>query len=136
VRNTPISPIHLLNISMFKRIPQPPVSRSLRAREGHDFWGGFVVALTGAALLYCGARHLTKVETVDGGTAWESQLVKAFSASGLKYGADVQPPPPPRLDNVANPAEALDRWAKAKAAFQPPAWKIRVDTAAHTPCPT
>ena len=121
---------------MFKRIPQPPVNRSLRAREGHDFWGGLVVALTGAALLFCGARHLTNVDTVDGGTAWESQLVKAFSSSGLQYAADVQPPPPPRLDNVPNAAEALDRWAKAKAAFQPPTWKIRVDTAAKTPCPT
>ena len=121
---------------MFKRVPQPPVNRSLRAREGHDFWSGAVVALAGAVILFCGARHLTNVDTVEDGTAWESQLVKAFSTGGLQYAADVAPPPPPRLDNVANPGEALDRWAKAKAAFRPPTWKVRVNASAQTPCPT
>ena len=130
----PLSPIRPRN--MFNRVPQPPVNRSLRAREGHDFWSGFVVALAGAALLFCGARHLTNVDTVDGNTAWESQLVKAFSSGGLQYPDQIAPPPPPKLEGVANPGEALDRWAKQRAAFRPPTWKIRVDAGAVTPCPT
>jgi hypothetical protein len=121
---------------MFQRVPQPPVNRALRAREGHDFRVGLVAALAGAAVLLCGALHLTHVGTVDGGTARETQLVKAFASGGLQYPDQVGPPPPPKLDGVANPAEALDRWAKQRAAFQPPTWKIRVDTAAETPCPT
>jgi hypothetical protein len=121
---------------MFQRIPQPPVNRALRARERHDFWTGFVVALAGAAVAFCGARHLTTLGTVDGNTASETQLVKAFSSGGLQYADEVAPPPPPKLDNVANPGEALDRWAKQRAGFQPPAWKVRVDAGATTPCPT
>jgi hypothetical protein len=121
---------------MFKRVPQPPVNRELRAREGRDFWPGFAVALAGAVVLFCGARHLTRVDTVDGNTALEIQLVKAFSTGGLQYANQVAPPPPPKLDNVANPGEALDRWAKQQAGFRPPTWKIRVDSAAKTPCPT
>jgi hypothetical protein len=121
---------------MFKRVPQPPVNRSLREREGHDFWPGFVVALTGAMVAFCGARHLTNVDTADGNTAWEIQLVKAFSCGGLQYPDQVAPTPPPKLDDAANPGEALDRWAKQQANVQPPAWKIRVDVGAKTPCPT
>ena len=121
---------------MFQRVPQPPVNRALRAREGHDFWPGIVVALAGVALAFCGARHLTGLGTVDGNTAREIQLVKAFSSGGLQYADQVLPPPPPKLDDVANPAEALDRWAKQRASFQPPTWKIRVDSNATTPCPT
>jgi hypothetical protein len=121
---------------MFKRVPQPPVDPALRAREGHDFWRGFVVALIGAVVAFCGARHLTNVDTVDGGTAWETQLVKAFSCGGLQHPDQVAPPPPPRLDGVANPGEALDRWAKQQVHVQPPTWKIRVDAGAKSPCPT
>ena len=121
---------------MFKRVPQPPVDRTLRAREGHDFWSGIVVALAGAVVVFCGARHLTNVDTVDGNTAWETQLVKAFSSGGLQYPDQAAPPPPPKLDELANPGEALDRWAKQQAKVQPPAWKIRVDLGAKTPCPT
>ena len=121
---------------MFHRVPQPPVDRTLRAREGHDFRGGFVLALLGVALAIWDARHLTHVGTVDGNSARETQLVKSFSTGGLQYADQIKPPPPPKLDNVANPAEALDRWAKLQANFQPPTWKIRVDTEAKTPCPT
>jgi hypothetical protein len=119
-----------------KRVPQPPVNRALRALEGHSFWPGIAVALAGALALFCGARHLTSVGAVDGSTASENQLVKAFSSGGLQYPDQVAPPPPPRLDNVPNPAEALDRWAKQRASFQPPTWKVRVDADATTPCPT
>jgi hypothetical protein len=72
---------------------------------------------------------------VGGNAASEVQLVKAFSCGGLQY-PNQAAPPPPKLDGVANPGEALDRWAKEQAHFQPPTWKLRVDAAAKTPCPT
>jgi hypothetical protein len=112
------------------------VNRALRAREGHDFWPGIVVALAGAALAFCGARHLTHLGTVDGNTASEPQLVRAFSSGGLQYADQITPPPPPKLDGVADPREALERWAKQRAAFKRPTWKVRVDAGATTPCPT
>lgn len=130
----PISRIRTFN--MVKRVPQPPVNPTLRALERHDFWPGFVVALAGVVVAFCGAQHLTNVDTVDGNTAREIQLVKAFSSGGLQYPDQVAPPPPPKLDDVANPGEALDRWAKQQANVQPPAWKVRVDVGAKTPCPT
>jgi hypothetical protein len=118
------------------RVPQPPVNAALRPLERHDFWPGFVVTLTGLVVLLCGARHLTNVDTADGSTAWETQLVKAFSSGGLQYADQQVPPPPPNLEGVANPAEALDRWAKEQANRQPTAWKIRVDIGAKAACPT
>jgi len=121
---------------MFKRVPQPPVNPALRGQERHDFWPGFAVVLAGAVMAFCGARHLTNVETVDGNTAWEIQLTKAFSCGGLQYPDQVAPAPPPKLDGLANPGEALDRWAKQQAHPQLPAWKIRVDAGAKSPCPT
>jgi hypothetical protein len=121
---------------MFRRIPQPPMNPAARAREAHDFRPGFIVALAGVILLASGFRHLTGVGTVDGGPAREVQLVRAFASGGLQYPSRIAPPPPPNLDNVADPGAALDRWAKQVAAFQPPAWKLRVNAAAQTPCPT
>jgi hypothetical protein len=121
---------------MFKRVPQPPISPALRSREEHDFWAGFVVVFIGAALLLCGVRHLTAVETVAGGTAWETQLVKAYSSGGLEYPHLSAPPPPARSGDPAMDAAALDRWAKQNANYTPPSWKVRVDTSAKTPCPT
>ena len=117
-------------------VPQPPVNPAARALERHDFWPGLVAVLAGAAVLFCGARHLTSVDTADGGSAWETQLVKSFSTAGLQYASEQPAPPPPNLDNVANPAEALDRWARQQANVQPPAWKIRVDLGAKAACPT
>jgi hypothetical protein len=121
---------------MFKRIPQPPVNPALRALERHDFWPGFVATLAGLAVVFCGARHLTGVDTTDGDTATEAQLIKAFSSGGVQLASEQAPPPPPNLENVANPAEALDRWAKQQASVQTPAWKIRVDLGAKAACPT
>ena len=119
-----------------KRIPQPPVNPALRDTERHDFWPGFVAALIGCLLAVCGARHVTGVETVGSGTAWETQLVKAFSLGGLQYPHHVAPPPPPRLDDPVAEAEALERWAKQDASAAEVTWKVRVDTSAKTPCPT
>jgi hypothetical protein len=121
---------------MIRRVPQPPVDPALRDLERHDFWPGFAAALVGLILLYCGLRHLTVVETVDGGTARESQLVKAFSSGGLQYPQQIAPAPPPRLADASAQAEALDRWARQQANAEPPRWKVRVDTGAKTPCPT
>jgi hypothetical protein len=121
---------------MFRRVSQPPVDPALRDLEHHDFWPGFVAALIGILLLYAGARHLTDVDTTDGGTAWEAQLVKAFSSGGLQYPEQVAPTPPPGPDDARGSAEALDRWAKQQAQATAPKWKVRVDTGAQTPCPT
>ena len=119
-----------------RRVPQPPVNPALRAREDHDFWPGLVVVLAGIIVTFCGARHLTSVETVEGGTVTEIQLVKAFSSGGLEYPGPATPPPPPNLDHVADPGAALERWAKQQANVVPPAWKIRVDLGAKAACPT
>jgi hypothetical protein len=119
-----------------KRIPQPPVNPALRARERHDFWPGFVAALAGVVVAFSGARHLTGVDTVDGNAASETQLVKAFSSGGVQYADQLAPPPPPDFNATANPAEALERWAKQQANAAPPTWKVRVDTTAAAPCPT
>jgi len=117
---------------MLQRLPQPPVNRAVRRLERHDWWTGLALALVGSVLLLCGARHLTSVETVEGGTAWETQLVKAFASSGLQFPDQVAPPPPPK----GNDPVALERWAKRNEQFSPPTWKVRVDTAASAPCPT
>jgi hypothetical protein len=119
-----------------RRIFQPPVNPALRAREIHDFWPGFVVVLAGVVLAFCGARHVTGVDTVDDNIATEIQLVKAFSTGGLQYPDQVAPKPPPSLDGVADAGAALERWAKQQANVQPPAWKLRVDLGAKAACPT
>ncbi len=121
---------------MLPRVPQPPVNPALRDVERHDFWPGFIAVLIGAVLAFCGARHLTGVDTVEGTTAWETQLIKAFSSGGLQYADQVVPAPPPKLDDSAASAEALERWAKQSASAAPPTWKVRIDTSAKTPCPT
>jgi len=115
-----------------QRVPQPPISPAARDAERHDFWPGFIVALIGVILTCCGARHLTNVDTVDGDTARETELVKAFTFDGLQYPDQVAPPPPPRGDDP----EALERWARQNRNREAPTWKVRVDTAAKTPCPT
>ena len=117
---------------MFRRVPQPPVNPALRDRGHHEFWGGFVVALIGFILAFGGVRHVTGVETKDGGTATEMQLMKAYSFSGLQFPDQVAPPRPPEGNDLA----ALDRWMKEHAHPVPPAWKVRVDLSARTACPT
>jgi hypothetical protein len=121
---------------MFRRIPQPPVNPALRDLEQHEFWPGFILALIGGVLLYIGVRHLTRVDTVEGATAWETQLVRAFSSGGLQYPSQLAPPPPPKLEDPAATAEALDRWTRQRASAETPSWKVRVDTGAKTRCPT
>src|ERR1035438_1840378 len=90
-----------------KRVPQPPLNAAQRDLERHDFWPGFIAAIIGVLLLFCGARHLTGVDTIEGSTASEAQLTKAFSAGGLQYADQMPPPAPPRLDDSAAAAEEL-----------------------------
>ena len=119
-----------------KRVPQPPLNAAQRDLERHDFWPGFIAAIIGVLLLFCGARHLTGVDTIEGSTASEAQLTKAFSAGGLQYADQMPLPAPPMLDDSAAAAEALDRWARQTANAAPPTWKVRVDTGAKKACPT
>jgi hypothetical protein len=114
---------------MLKRVPQPAVNPALRDVERHAFWPGFAAVLIGLILAFCGARHLTAIETVAGGTAWETQLMKAYASGGLQYPKAIPPPPD------GDPA-ALERWVQQYANAGQPRWKVRVDTAATTPCPT
>jgi hypothetical protein len=123
-------------MTMFKRVSQPPVNPALRDLERHDFWPGFIATLMGVALVFCGARHLTSVDTAEGSTAWETQLIKAFSVGGLQYADQMAPPAPPKLDDPTGSAEALDRWARENAHATPLTWKVRVDTGAKKACPT
>jgi hypothetical protein len=108
----------------------------LRDTELHDFWPGLIAAVVGVVLIFCGARHLTDVDTAGGDTAWETQLIQAFSSGGVQYADQLRAPPPPMLDDSAAAAAALDRWAKLQANASPPTWKVRIDTGAKTPCPT
>ncbi len=117
---------------MFQRVPQPGIKPALRDLEHHDFWPGFIAVLIGLVLVVCGAMHSTGVPTVDGGTASESQLMMAYCFDGLQYAERMAPPPPPAVDDP----EALELWARQNAHTPPLTWKVRVDTAAKTPCPT
>ncbi|HRT55244.1 MAG TPA: hypothetical protein P5038_01325 [Candidatus Paceibacterota bacterium] len=121
-----------------RRVPQPPVQPALRASEARNFWPGFIAGVAGCVLVLAGARHLTAVETVEGGNARETQLVKAFAMGGLRYPGDEAPPPPPppSPDDPTGGVEALERWARQNSAASAALWKVRVDTRAKTPCPT
>jgi hypothetical protein len=119
-----------------KRVPQPPLDSARRGLEHHDFWPGLIAAIIAVVLLFCGAWHLTGVDTIAGSTASEIQLTKAFSAGGLQYADRMAPPPPPKYDGSATGAEALERWARQTANAAPPSWKVRVDTGAKKACPT
>ncbi len=119
------------------RIPQPPVNLALRDAERHDFWLGFVVVLAGLLLAFCGAQHLTSVGTVEGASASEPDLIKAFSFGGLQYASEQAPPKPPKpTGDPAADAAALAKWDQQQAGVRPPDWKVRVDIGAKTPCPT
>jgi hypothetical protein len=113
------------------------VDPAQRDAERHDFWPGFVVLLTGALLILGGARRLTGLDTVEGNSAWETQLIKAFSSGGLQYADQLEPSAPPRpTGELAADAAALARWAKEQTGGIPRSWQVRVDTGAKTPCPT
>lgn len=119
---------------MSARIVQPPIDPAARDPERHDFWAGFIPALIGLLVIVCGARHMTNVDTVEGNTAWETQLVKALSSGGLEYMDAAAAPPPTAMQDPFTAAAALERVERqnAKAARI----KFRVNTGAANPCPT
>jgi hypothetical protein len=123
-------------MAMRIKIEQPPIQPTLRDPERHDFWTGFVLALIGLIVLVCGARHLTGVETTDGHTAWETQVVKAFSSGGIRLLDLTATPPPPPADDPAARARAEEQFERSLAKAGGPHWKVKVDTGASTPCPT
>ena len=122
--------------TMRNRIAQPPIRPRERDPEHHDFWPGFVASLIAVIVLFCGVRHLTNVDTVDGHTARETQLVKAFSSGGVQWSDSSIPPPPSPQADPAAAAQALEQWERQHANAAEPRWKVRVDTGATTPCPT
>ena len=128
----PPPPIPTGSCLTMARVPQPPLNPGVRDVERHNFWPGFVVVLIGLILAFCGARRLTGIETVDGGNARETQLIKAFAFDGLQFASKLEPPPPPPGDDP----EAFEQWVRQNQNAEPPTWKVRVDTAAKTPCPT
>ena len=116
-----------------QRVPQPPVNPALRDVERHDFWPGFVAALIGIILMFCGARHLTG----GGYGGWRQRLGNPVDQSLC----------------LRRPAICRSRWRRPRrregmtprrsnagpgrtATTEAPTWKVRVDTAAKTPCPT
>ena len=117
-----------------QRVPQPPVNSLLRNTERHDFWPGFVIALVAAILLFCGARHVTGVETQEGDSAWEAQLVKAFARGGLQFQAAAPLDDPAVFQDPNAAAAAMDR--AARVADLPLRARYRVNTGAADPCPT
>jgi hypothetical protein len=120
--------------NMLKRVTQPPINPLLRDPERHDFWPGFILSIIAVVLLFSGGRHLTNVETTDGNTALEVQLIKSFTSGGLKVLDPVAVSDPASFEDPAAAAAALDRMAREEArVFR---IKYRVNTGAAAPCPT
>ena len=116
------------------RIPQPPVDPLRRDPEHHDFWPGFILVVIAIALIGTGATHVTSVETTDGDSAWEAQLIKAFSCGGLLVEDAVPVTDPALFDDPAAAAAALEELAQAEeGSFL---FKYVVNTGASDPCPT
>ena len=121
---------------MPRRVPQPHVDRLKRPAEHHDFWPGFVVTVIGVFALVGGLRRVTGIETVAGGGAWETQLVKAFSTGGLQYQHPKPPMGPTDATDPSVTAAALKQWEQAAAGGPAARRQVRVNTSAATPCPT
>lgn len=119
---------------MARRIPQPQVIARLRPTEAHGGWLGLMVILIAAALLTTGAQHWTQVNTTDGNSAKEAQLVKAFTCGGLQAKTAVTMPDLSQYDDPAQAAAALDRMARERAHSFP--IRYQVNTGAADPCPT
>jgi hypothetical protein len=117
-----------------KKVPQPPIQREARDPERHSFWPGSAAVLIGLAVLVCGARHITSVETTEGDAVREAQLVKAFSSGGIQYVDLSVPAPPPDVTDPVAMAQYLERLDRQ--ALAGPKWKVKVNAGANTPCPT
>ena len=119
---------------MAGRVQQPPVNPLLRPTEDRDFWLGTLLALVAAALLVVGARHVTSVNTTDGDSAREPQLVKAFTCGGLQAKTSVTVPDLSTFDDPNAAAVALERMARQRETAFPITY--HVNTGAADPCPT
>jgi hypothetical protein len=116
------------------RVPQPPVSAATRDPERHTFWTAAIFVVGGIILLICGATHSTGLETADGETAREMQLVKSFAVGGLQLAPRPRPPDPARYNNPAELAAAMDRFEREER--EAPGIRYVVNTTAADPCPT
>ncbi len=120
---------------MRDRVPQPPIQPALREREAHDFWPAFICALAGLIILFVGARHITGIDTTDGGIAFETQLIKAFSSGGVQY-VDRAARPVPR-DAFGPPGLVPPPPERSRdEPLEGPRWIVKVNLGARTPCPT
>ena len=97
-------------------------------------WTGLVLGILGLVVWLSGTQHLTTIDTVEGGTAWERQLIQAFASGGLEYGPAAALPDPASVDDPAAAAAALEQ-IKPRSANEMPL-KPRVNTGAVDPCPT
>jgi len=116
------------------RIPQPPISAATRDPERHSFWTGAVIAAAAVLLLVCGAGRPTSLETAEGDTATEQQLVKSFAYGALRLAPPPSPPDPARYEDPAEAAAAMEKFARDEQ--ERPKIKYVVHTSVVDPCPT
>jgi hypothetical protein len=119
---------------MSRRIEQPPIDPSRRDPEARGFWPGFVLAVAGLILLSSGLLRSTEAETADGERVRETQLVKAFTSSGIHL-AESATQAPPRLEPPPEPGQPFE------PRFPPPPKKAAkhkwvVDVKSQAACPT
>ena len=116
------------------RVPQPPVNPLLRDTERNDFWTGLILVIIAGVILFSGARHVTGVETQEGDSATELQLIRSFTSGGLHFARPGPPPNPGAFDDPGAAAEAMER--ASRIAELPLRARYRVNTTAADPCPT
>jgi len=116
------------------RVPQPPVDPVKRDREEHDIWPALAVAVLALLLLFNGTRQPTTLETVEGESASEFQLIQAFGRGGLQFERATFSFDPVMFDDPQRIAAEMDR--AAQRAERPLRERYRVNTGAVDPCPT
>ena len=117
-----------------KRVSQPPIDPIARPSEDRHGWLALALAIAGLLLLLRGAAHQTDVDTVEGESAREHQLIKAFSSGGLKYPSAAALLDPSVLNDPAAAVAAFERLDRERSEFSD--GKPRVNTSAIKPCPT
>jgi hypothetical protein len=117
-----------------QRVLQPPVQPDLRHSEQRDFRPALILAVIAGTILFCGARHITRLETLDGDAAREWQLVKSFANGGLEATKPAAVVDPALFTDPVAAAAALERLAREEA--HSPRLRYRVNTGAVDPCPT
>jgi len=110
------------------------MSPGARDPERHVFWSGAILVIIGVILITSGAVRSTGLETADGGTAREYQLVKSFAYGGLHLAPPPAAPDPAKFEDPAEAAAAMERFARDER--ERPRIKYVVNTEAVDPCPT